>query len=246
MSILKGSKRCILELISSRNFTTEINMLLNPTGAVINPSDVWMPKGIHNDIEAELKDFLSDNFSNQLGSDIFHWWLAFPSQETKTPNWDFVSTCTINNQKGIILVEGKAHLDELQNESKGKILRSDASENSIANHYKIGKAIEEAKREISVSFADVAISRDRCYQLSNRVAHAWWLAHNGIPVVLMYLGFIEAEDMKYGKNRIFETPQDWEMCFLDHVKQVGVDTIMDNWVNCGKGSFNTICRNKQS
>ena len=145
MSILKGSKRCILELISSRNFTTEINMLLNPTGAVINPSDVWMPKGIHNDIEAELKDFLSDNFSNQLGSDIFHWWLAFPSQETKTPNWDFVSTCTINNQKGIILVEGKAHLDELQNESKGKILRSDASENSIANHYKIGKAIEESK-----------------------------------------------------------------------------------------------------
>lgn len=41
-----------------------------------------------------------------------------------------------------------------------------------------------------------AISRDSRYQKSNRFAWACKLAGLGLPVVLMYLGFVRADEMR--------------------------------------------------
>jgi hypothetical protein len=38
------------------------------------------------------------------------------------------------------------------------------------------------------------ISRDNRYQMSNRFAWSWKLASVGVPVVLVYLGFVGAAD----------------------------------------------------
>ncbi len=238
----KGSQRCMLELISSPNFLFKINSLIQITGAVISKDDNWVPVGFSDPREAELKDFLRYNWNNELGNEITNWWLAVVNANSRTPNWDFVSTCSINGQKGIVLIEAKAHHDELNNESHGKRLRNDASENSIRNHIKIGEAINQARIRINETFVEVSISKDNCYQLSNRVAHAWWLAKHGIPVVLIYLGFLNAEDMNYGGRVIFTSDEDWKTCFVNHSRQVGVDGIVDKWVECGVNKFITICK----
>ena len=171
---------------------------------------------------------------------IVSWWLHV---DTTTPNWDLVSTCTIDGKRGILLIEAKAHEKELNEESHGKRLdKKEASEDTIRNHIKIGEAINEAHAGIKTQFPEISISRDNCYQLSNRVAHAWWLAIQGIPVVLMYLGILKCQNMNDGKNNLLNSPEDWKDCFLNHAKQVGVDSIIDEWVDCGESKFITICR----
>jgi len=234
----KGSKRCILELISSNDFLLEINSLVQGTGAIITTSDTWLPKGLTDPKEVELKDFLGQHFDPKLEDQIIQWWLAIIRPTSTTPNWDMVSTCTINNQKGILLVEAKAHYVELNNESIGKIFNA---KSSLLNHEKIGRVLKEVNDNINESIPGLSISRDCCYQLSNRIAYAWWLASHGIPVVLLYLGFLNAEDMRRD-YRVFNTSADWEICFTEHIKKVGADQILNQWVNCGTGKFITIQR----
>jgi hypothetical protein len=228
---MKGSKYAIIKLVESSNFIDRINDLLKGTKAKISVYDNWMPKSVHMDKEAELNDFLKHNFSSELHEKITNWWLYV---DATTPNWDLISTCMFDGQRGILLVEAKAHSGELNNESHGKDPKELTSEDSVRNHIKIGTAVNEAKNEINKNIAGVNISRDQCYQLSNRVAHAWWLASQGIPVVLMYLGFLNAKDMDDGKNKIFKDEDAWKDCFTRHSEQVGVDKIVDKWVKCGE------------
>lgn len=238
MSREKGSQRAMLKLIESDHFLSSINNLIKPY-AEITVYDNWMPKSLHNDKEAELKNFLKYNFDPQMYNKIVSWWLHV---DTTTPNWDLVSTCTIDGKRGILLVEAKAHEKELNEESHEKRLKADATNDSKKNHERIGLAIQLANEGIKKSGFDISISRDNCYQLSNRVAHAWWLANQGIPVVLMYLGFLDCQDMNDGKNKLLNSPEDWEDCFLKHAKQVGVNSIIDKWVDCGESKFITISR----
>ncbi|MFA9390536.1 MAG: hypothetical protein ACERKD_12040 [Prolixibacteraceae bacterium] len=236
---MKGSQYSVIKLVESSDFISNVNTLIKTTKAKITVYDNWMPKSLHQDKEAELKDFLKYNFTPQLSADIVKWWLH---KDSTTPNWDLISTCTINGKRGILLVEAKAHWDELDMESHGKNLKSDASVDSIKNHKKIADAINEANAKIKSTYPQMTISRDNCYQLSNRVAHAWWLANQGIPVVLVYLGFLNCSDMDYNKRKLFKNDKDWQTCFNEHAQKVGVDTITDNWVDCGNSKFITICR----
>lgn len=236
----KGSKRCMLELIDSPDFISNINVLMKDVGAYISNTDSWLPKGYHNGKEGELKDFLKEHFNPQLATDIKKWWLH---NNGRTPNWDLIATCTINGERGILLVEAKAHVDELKKESKGKLYNINTkSEGTKENHKQIALAIEEAKNEINKKIGGIAISRDSCYQLSNRIAHSWWLANNGIPVVLLYLGFLKCKDMNNGKNHLFNKDEDWQMCFKEHVNQIGAEVLINEKVNCGESSFVMICR----
>lgn len=237
--MLKGSQRCILDLVDSPVFLSNINNLIQTTGAIIHYADNWIPKGYSNPKEAELKDFLKYNFTPQLGQGILNWWLAVPSNMARTPNWDLISTCTINGTKGILLVEAKAHWKEL--ESNGKVLPFINSANSEKNHKSITNAIQNANSYLKPNY-NTSISIDCCYQLSNRISHAWWLANNGIPVVLLYLGFLNVSDMGNGKNILFKNHAEWEKCFNEHCKFTGVDNIVNKWVNCGLSEFIMICK----
>ena len=160
--------------------------------------------------------------------------------DTTTPNWDLVSTCTIDGKRGILLVEAKAHEKELNEESHEKRLNADATNDSQKHHERIGLAIQLAYEGIKKSGLVISISGDIGCQLSNLVAHAWWLANQGFPVVLMYLGFLDCQDMNDGKNKLLNSPEDWEDSFLKHAKQVGVNSIIDKWVDCGESKFITI------
>src|SRR5690606_11581078 len=210
---MKGSQYAVIKLLESRDFIGNINKLIKDTMAKISIYDNWMPKSLHHDKEAELKDFLKYNFNPKLASDIVKWWLF---KDARTPNWDLISTCTINGKRGILLVEAKAHWDELDNETHGKPLDSNASGNSIKNHQKIAEAISEANTELKNKYPQINISRDNCYQLSNRIAYSLWLSNQGIPVVLVYLGFLNCDDMDYGGRNLFKNDEEWQTCYNEH------------------------------
>lgn len=104
---MKGSKYAIIKLVESSKFLSIMNELIENTGANLTIFDNWMPKSLQLDKEAELKDFLKHNFSPQLSNDIIKWWLH---KDTTTPNWDLVSTCTIDGKKGLILIDWQRHI----------------------------------------------------------------------------------------------------------------------------------------
>lgn len=119
------------------------------------------------------------------------WWRADPRPETRTPNWDIASTCLIDGQRGLLLVEAKAHRGELSNGGKRFNKKSNKE-----NHERIGRAIAEANECLrSATKLDWNPSSTYCYQMSNRFAWAWKLCSLGYSVALVYLGFIDANEM---------------------------------------------------
>jgi hypothetical protein len=60
--------------------------------------------------------------------------------------------------------------------------------------------------------------------------------------VLLYLGILDCNDMIDGKRRLFANDADWQKCFLSHAAQVGVDNLLNKFVDCGKDGFIAICR----
>ena len=66
------------------------------------------------------------------------------------------------------------------------------------------------------------LSRDKRYQLANRFAWSWKLASLGVPVVLIYLGFLNAEDMARD-GVLFRSESDWARALKDHARGVADD-----------------------
>jgi hypothetical protein len=85
-----------------------LTSLIHPWGYVA-ATDSWMPKGLYDAEEAQLHKakciIPSQNDRDVLRS----WWLADPRPTSTTPSWDIASTCAINGQRGLLLVEAKAH-----------------------------------------------------------------------------------------------------------------------------------------
>jgi hypothetical protein len=154
-----------------------------------------MPQGFADLEEAQLNKaprLLTPAISARLGE----WWIPKDRQLSMTPNFDIASTCTIDGAPGLLLIEAKAHQAELMNETSGRQVADDDSRGRKANHATIGAAIESARVGLAAATRLTwQISRDTHYQMSNRFAWSWKLTELGIPVVLVYLGFLKAKDM---------------------------------------------------
>ena len=208
---------------------------------IIDHSDRWMPYGkpVRKDDSwdnAPAKEAQLDELANLLPRNIKRqqeikeqlrcWWLA-ANGRANTPNWDIVSTCRIKGKPGLLLVEAKAHVNELS--CSGKPLRKAASKNSRKNHERICRAIAQANEAFqSATGGKWGLSRDHHYQLSNRFAWSWKLASLGIPVVLLYLGFLNAQDM-CGKE-LFRTCTDWKNALKDYGEGVVDNTCWGKWM----------------
>lgn len=183
--MFRGSRKHILDLLERRDFLEIFNNILKTSGATVSEADVYQPKGYDDPEEMELREFGPKYLADQIDWSIIRkWWPDYPA---KSPQWDLLSTCIIENKKGIVLVEAKAHEAEL--EWDGKTLEKDASPESIRNHQQIGECIAEACQSLNEKIPGVNIQRDSHYQLANRIAFAWKLAQCGLNTVLLYLGF---------------------------------------------------------
>ena len=181
-----------------------------------------MPRGFQCADEVQLHKpnaLIDDEVSRALEN----WWFKVPGRAS--PNWDLASQCLVGSGKaarrGILLVEAKAHSEELGGERGGKKLSPGASRKSRVNHDRIGNAIDEANVSLRSLTGDQGwgLSRDNCYQISNRFAWAWKLADLCMPVVLVYLGFLAADEMA-DKGDLFSAHADWVACVKAHAKGI--------------------------
>ena len=158
----------------------------------------WAPRGFINPNEIRLEkvpDFLPHGYAERLSD----WWLAI-RRGANTPNWDIVSQATIGGHEGLILFEAKSHEAELSAAGKPP--------GNPANHKQISHAIREASDALKQLGPGWNLSQDTHYQLANRFAWGWKIAAMGMPVILVYLGFLNAREM-VGRNLISDNPT-WE------------------------------------
>ena len=241
----KGSKaRCHwLTHGSRRQIADRLSRLVEPYGTV-STSDRWMPDGFDDPEEARL-DRASKLLPNQADRDkLRDWWLAIPGS-ANTPNWDIASTCSIDGKDGLLLVEAKAHTKELDDSIAGKGLKANASANSRRNHGRIGSSMQEANVSlIEQTGICWALSIEHHYQISNRFAWSWKLVDRDFPVVLVYLGFLNAKEMRDGNKGqdVFRSHGDWERRVKEHSRPLFPDEVWDNeWTLHGQLFVPRIC-----
>ena len=116
----------------------------------------------------------------------------------------------------MLLLQTKAHAKELTDRGKP----TPSTENGLKNHEWTGVAIEQARMNLETVTGETwGLSRDSHYQLSNRFAWSWKLVRLGVPVVLVYLGFLNAEDMA-SPRFLFRSDNDWVRRLQDHSRGV--------------------------
>ncbi len=213
----RGSKpRCHLLTHGSPEAVAERLTALAAPFASVGPTDRWMPQGFSDVEEAQLHKaprLLPPALSACLGE----WWLPADRQEARTPNFDIASTCTINGVRGLLLIEAKAHQTELMKESAGRPLAKDASTERRESHKTIGAAVESARVALEAATRlKWRISRDTHYQMSNRFAWSWKLTELGIPVVLVYLGFLKTDDMSKPGEVPLANASTWDELVRSH------------------------------
>jgi hypothetical protein len=176
-----------------------------------------MPQGFDNIEEAQL-DSVPGLLDPKTATGLREWWLAAKTPNARTPNFDIASTCTIQGKLGLLLIEAKAHDEELSKEIAGKKLRTEASQDSVANHGRIAKAIVSARDALhEATSLEWQISRDSHYQMSNRFAWAWKLTELGFAVALIFLGYLNAQEMN-DKGNPFADHSEWECLVKAHSK----------------------------
>ena len=185
--LTEGSK----ELVSSR-----LNRLVEPFAHIDAGRHYWMPRGLHEPREARLGESPQLLTDPSHRNDVKKWYLEVFGPTTNTPNWDIAASATFNGGKeGLVLVEAKAHVNELH--IAGKPFRTTGPKASDPlRHKRIGEAIAEAGVRLNAIEPGFSLSRDSHYQLSNRFAWAWKVASMGVPVLLVYLGFLNADEMR--------------------------------------------------
>jgi hypothetical protein len=192
--------------------------------ATIEAHDKWMPLGFEDTREAQLHS-AAHLVDPDIGRELLAWWLGPTRSSGTTPNIDIASTCTVGGRPGLVLIEAKAHESEL--ESAGKPLKPDASDASKAAHDAIGSAIGLARIGLSGAMpGEWGISRDSHYQLSNRFAWSWKLTTHGVPVVLVYLGFLNADEME-DRGVPLRTPAAWDKLVRTHGRGIIPEEIWD-------------------
>ena len=216
---------------------SRLNALAEPWGSV-TADDLWMPEGFDQVGEAQLHQalrLLAPQDCEALGD----WWLAVQSDGSQTPNWDIASTCTVGGRKGLILVEAKARTQELK--------VNDKAEGSCPNRERIAACIKEA----NCGLADGtefgwALSHVHHYQMTNRFAWSWKLTELGYPVILVYLGFLEATEMRKGREQNpLNSHAEWEGLVKAHSQPLFPEGVWDRqWVIHGQPFVPRICSMK--
>lgn len=241
----RGSRpRCVLLVDGDKEeVAARLTRMVGVDDVTITGDDIWRPRGkptqkIDGSWDTTPAEEVELDKPNALlpfaiSECLGNWWLAVQENNPRTPNWDIASTCTVRGKKGLFLVEAKAHWNELVRSSEGKRLGKSASAGTLKNHEKIGEAIGEAAVGLrSATGGSWNIARDSHYQLSNRFAWSWKLASLGVPVVLVYLGFLYATDIAKGGN-LFHSDEHWERVVKGHCEGVVDSGCWGQWLDVG-------------
>jgi hypothetical protein len=202
---------------------------------VVRESNLIKPCGFLCPDEVKLGEapgFLNDDQRESVTA----WWLEIRAR-ANTPNWDLVANCAIDDKPGLLLVEAKAHSNELKTGGKTNNGRTNQE-----NHRRIAEAIDEANNGLQAARpGSWALSRDSHYQLSNRFAWAWKIATLRIPVVLLYLGFLDADEVE-DCGQPFRDAAGWDSCVRSHARGIVPDDVWERRIEIGEVSFVPLIR----
>jgi hypothetical protein len=237
----RGSRKHVLDWTARPSFLRELEALLAPCPLRTTTESRFMPQGPAAPREARLESFGPAWLpGHPAWPALVDWWLAHPAG-ANTPNWDIAVGCEIEGRPGLALVEAKANWPELG--KTGKRRSAGASARSAANHERIGRAIDEACLGWRRLNPRVSISRDSHYQLANRLAFTWKLASLGIPVVLMYVGFIGDEGIR-NAGRPFSDDADWRAAFTAYVSGAIPVELFERKLVIGSSSVRLMLRSR--
>ncbi len=223
----RGSRpRCVLLTDGSREQVAErLTRIVGRAEVLVSPEDQWRPAGKSDVDEAQLDKRLKGGAAlvpETLRRQLNGWWLA---KNARTPNWDIASTCTVSGDKGLLLVEAKAYAGEIQDQ--------DRCHASGANRQQIERALEQANAGLGqLTGGPWRLSTRSHYQLSNRFAWSWKLAALGVPVVLVYIGFLNAEEMR-GDGEPFHSNDDWKNRMLEYCRGTVDETCWNGKLDVG-------------
>lgn len=203
----RGSREACLRLTES--VADRLCRIVKPYATLESREAVYSPKGHKQSEEARLGE-MEGLLSRENREEITAWWLAV-RPGANTPNWDIASTCMVGSRPGLILVEAKAHHGELESNEKPK-------DGNPQNDVRIRAAIAEANDKLNAIMPDWHLTADSHYQLCNRFAWAWKVASLGIPVVLVYLGFLNVTDMP--GCVVFRTAKEWTDAVYKHADKI--------------------------
>ena len=136
-----GSRyRCLLmtHLGKARLYERLNTLCKHPNVAIsFDPQkDNYLPQGFCQPSEQMLTNLIDETIGKVLTEekqlDLWNWWLEVGNRGTSTPTWDLISTCNIDNCRGLLLVEAKAYNGENSPAGKTKDSRT-----NIKNHEKI-------------------------------------------------------------------------------------------------------------
>lgn len=225
----RGSRRDVLLLLDSPDYAGLLNLVLAGTDTVISEGDFRRPLGASDDREYEIPEFsreyLDGRFDRQQIEEPV-WWIVKRNARVRTPNFDLLSTAGIGGAPGVLLVEAKAHHGEL--ERCGKSFKSSSNRE---NHRKIGESIDLANRTLNAIVPGFSLSRDEYYQVSNRVAWGWRLAPLGVPVTLLYLGFVR--DPHWPTDQ-FTSSADWLQTARSYLGNVVPANVLGQRLPCSE------------
>lgn len=230
---LRGSlMRCLmLTSGSATQFSALMNTLVAPH-ANVPTTATYMPRGFCSPIEAWLgisEDFLTTDQRKELVS----WWLAV-DRNIRLPSWDIVSTCTIEGRTGLVVIEAKAHVLELKPTDK-------CTSANAENKKRIEVAVAEANAELNALLPGWNLRTESHFQLCNRFAWSWKLASMGIPVVLVYLGYLHADEMT-DIGQPFTSGEHWADSVRAYSKGVVPDAAWDSRIDVNGTPLRAIVR----
>lgn len=141
------------------------------------------------------------------------------------------------------MIEAKAHDRELFKEETGrKNLKAPVTVGARRNLLRIDWAIRDASVALAADTGlPWALSRDWNYQMSNRFAWAWKLTDLGLPVVLVYLGLLNASEM-CDQGKPLADAGDWRSVVKRHSKALFPSTVWDQSWLCGGVPFIPLIR----
>jgi hypothetical protein len=206
----------MLDLVSSPRFTNLVDGLLEGTGSKLAAPDLHHPKGRTSKkdwCEAELEEYLGASvaFNAVIRND---WWIPYKVPVNKRPTWDLLCHILVDGKPGLLIGEAKAHVGELSDQDQ-KSAPTATSARSVANDLSIRLRLSEASHSLTkLQVGSFELSADHHYQLSNRVAYLHKLATEGVPTVLMYLGWLQSPDWSSDSLR---DAKHWEDTVRTHV-----------------------------
>lgn len=139
------------------------------------------------------------------------WKREWPQTGNKM-NWDLVGYSIQNDKKTWILIEAKAHIDELKQKCGSS---SDHSKN------KIKCALETAAENYNVKFDENNSWMEQYYQLANRIYILDLLMRHNIETKLVNIYFIGDKVFKSRKSP--QNEQEWETPINDMKKYLGIN-----------------------